>query len=69
VSVPDEDYSRLSNLSAVSVPDEDYSRLSSLSAVSVPDEKYFSTIRKQQFRPNYSYLLEERAFPLKQDMP
>jgi predicted DNA-binding protein len=38
VSVPDEDYSRLSNLSAVSVPDEDYSRLSNLSAVSVPDD-------------------------------
>jgi hypothetical protein len=40
VNVPDEDYSRLSNLPAVNVPDEDYSRLSNLSAVNVPDEDY-----------------------------
>jgi hypothetical protein len=46
VSVPDEDYSRLSNLSAVSVPDEDYSRLSNLSAVNVPDEDYSRLFRK-----------------------
>ena len=47
VSVPDEDYSRLSNLSAVSVPDEDYSRLSNISAVSVPDEDYSRKLLKK----------------------
>jgi predicted DNA-binding protein len=41
LSVPDEGYSRLSNLSILSVPDEGYSRLSNLSILSVPDEGYY----------------------------
>jgi hypothetical protein len=40
LSVPDEGYSRLSNLSILSVPDEGYSRLSNLSILSVPDAGY-----------------------------
>ena len=40
LSVPDEGYSRLSNLLILSVPDEGYSRLSNLLILSVPDEGY-----------------------------
>jgi hypothetical protein len=40
MSVPDEGYSRLSNLLIMSVPDEGYSRLSNLLIMSVPDEGY-----------------------------
>jgi hypothetical protein len=38
MSVPDEGYSRLSNLLIMSVPNDGYSRLSNLLIMSVPDD-------------------------------
>jgi hypothetical protein len=44
VSVPDEDYSKLSNLSAVSVPDEDYSKLKPIGLNKSPMPEHVSMI-------------------------